>query len=581
MYNEHNAPHWTPTFRTGGGFALTHRASPRPRPTHESLPPPAASSAGPKFMKELLRRADGAASATSSTLHPKGFPSPRAHFGASMATKKLELSLPASAPVSLSHKASPRLPSREFEPPPTEPPPTTPAATSPKGSPQTLRNPPPTGSLPPNTSNEGSPKMIRAAGGSAGAPASRSAVSGAVQPPEPPQPLTGRRCGASPGTVSTANAPAWVAEPATKGLSGCAPRRSHTSSRDASHGGGGSAGFGGGGGILGGGGGPPQPPSHPLREPETLAWAPGATALTQASSSRPHTAGSQQPSPPSAAPGILDGTTIGITSSTSARGHHMNGTGTGGGGGGGASAQSAMVSCVPFPSMRHAHHLASVGRPPQGPRAPPTAPRSRDESAFDRVSNYSIRPCIHDTVLSQRFGAKAACRAPSPTTVTGPSYSYNGASPPLPPPAAGPLDNTYTPLLITPSAIYGAVLPSDINPLASPTSPHHMGTASAASFQRPEHQQRDALLDSGVLGGASVLTPREEYGKDPRHGNGGTSGASRGRGRGVPANRIVVSVRANGGMAEETATGEGEGAPPPASPGGPPPSSGADVSAPV
>ena len=40
-------------------------------------------------------------------------------------------------------------------------------------------------------------------------------------------------------------------------------------------------------------------------------------------------------------------------------------------------------------------------------------------------------------------------------------------------------------------------------------------------------------------------------------------------------------VQANGGMAEETATGEGEGAPPPASPGGPPPSSGADVSAPV
>ena len=41
--------------------------------------------------------------------------------------------------------------------------------------------------------------MIRAAGAQPAHPR-RDAVSGAVQPPEPPQPLTGRRCGASLGT---------------------------------------------------------------------------------------------------------------------------------------------------------------------------------------------------------------------------------------------------------------------------------------------------------------------------------------------------------------------------------------------
>ena len=48
-----------------------------------------------------------------------------------------------------------------------------------------------------------------------------------------------------------------------------------------------------------------------------------------------------------------------------------------------------------------------------GPRFPPAAPQARDESAISRVSNYSIRPCIHDAQLSARFGAKAACRAPA------------------------------------------------------------------------------------------------------------------------------------------------------------------------
>ena len=79
------------------------------------------------------------------------------------------------------------------------------------------------------------------------------------------------------------------------------------------------------------------------------------------------------------------------------------------------SARGALaVPCVPFPSMRHAKHLRSVQRTIAGTRGPPAAPANRDESALDRVSTSSIRPCIHDKELAIRFGAKAAFRAPSP-----------------------------------------------------------------------------------------------------------------------------------------------------------------------
>ena len=78
-----------------------------------------------------------------------------------------------------------------------------------------------------------------------------------------------------------------------------------------------------------------------------------------------------------------------------------------------AVASPANMSCVPFPSMRHAHHLSTINPGAGGPRFPPAAPQARDESAISRVSNYSIRPCIHDAQLSARFGAKAACRAPA------------------------------------------------------------------------------------------------------------------------------------------------------------------------
>jgi len=78
--------------------------------------------------------------------------------------------------------------------------------------------------------------------------------------------------------------------------------------------------------------------------------------------------------------------------------------------GAGAASQPASLAYVPFPSMRHAHHLASIPRAAVGPRNPPAAPTARDESALGRVSTYSIRPCIHDADLSLRFGAKS-CRS--------------------------------------------------------------------------------------------------------------------------------------------------------------------------
>ena len=78
-----------------------------------------------------------------------------------------------------------------------------------------------------------------------------------------------------------------------------------------------------------------------------------------------------------------------------------------------AAAGEVAMSTVPFPSVRHAHHLAMNPRPTLWSRFPPKAPLARDESAVSRVSNYSIRPCIHDAELAHRFGAKAASRVRS------------------------------------------------------------------------------------------------------------------------------------------------------------------------
>jgi hypothetical protein len=73
-----------------------------------------------------------------------------------------------------------------------------------------------------------------------------------------------------------------------------------------------------------------------------------------------------------------------------------------------------LMSAVPFPSLRHAHHLVTqrptptLGASVAGARPPPGPPTSRDESAIERMSNYSIRPCRHDASLTMRFGARSS-----------------------------------------------------------------------------------------------------------------------------------------------------------------------------
>ena len=67
------------------------------------------------------------------------------------------------------------------------------------------------------------------------------------------------------------------------------------------------------------------------------------------------------------------------------------------------------VAHVPFPSLRHARHLATitpqhVDRQP-GARQPPA---NRDESAVHRMSTESIRHRRHDERLERLYTAKAA-----------------------------------------------------------------------------------------------------------------------------------------------------------------------------
>ena len=71
-----------PTFRTGGGFALTQR-SPRARATHDNLPPPP-QMGQPKFLSDLLLRAHAEAagqhaSAQYEALHQPAHQPPSQH----------------------------------------------------------------------------------------------------------------------------------------------------------------------------------------------------------------------------------------------------------------------------------------------------------------------------------------------------------------------------------------------------------------------------------------------------------------------------------------------------------------------
>ena len=70
------------------------------------------------------------------------------------------------------------------------------------------------------------------------------------------------------------------------------------------------------------------------------------------------------------------------------------------------------VACVPFPSVRHAHHLASIAGPTASPRIPPLPPTSRDESALERISMYSIKQRRTASALQGRLHIPATSMAP-------------------------------------------------------------------------------------------------------------------------------------------------------------------------
>lgn len=380
----------TAPLRTGGGFSLTQR-SPRPRATHDTLPPPVANQPPPKFLKDLLLRVGTAESASERTdvAHKPHAPpsSPRS----------LELQVPSSV------LARQRFGWQ------TAAQPSVPHSTTPRS---TVVHVGKAGSAPPRAA------AIEAGGGRA-----QSAVEMQHRVPATQRvarlsstPLEGSHQAASSGEgrYDDNDSGALVAEP-KRGLSGCTPRSPVRAS-----------------------------PRSPVRQ--TLCGSVSSTVAVQRASFEG---------------GLPPGASGRSVSAGGGVGEMPRGAVVVDGGAG-ASAKCG-VSCVPFPSMRHAHHLASVPRPSAGPRFPPRAPSSRDESAVDTVPNYSIKPCIHDVVLSHRFGAKAASRV-----------------------------------------LADMAAAADVSVQAS------RSTSRGALMSAGGLVTRDALLGCGIMGGASVLGTREE-----------------------------------------------------------------------
>ena len=407
-------PWAVPAFRTGGGFSLTQR-SPRPRATHDCLPPPASMQAPPKFLKELLLRADGPGS-------PKVLP--RSVLGQVKGN-------PASSPRSLELQVPVSARQRRFHTPDL-------ACAALSQSPHSVH----AGAVPPRAASPRatSPRAASPRGASFEAESARGQQAGAVARGLPVVEVSRRQQISAPlmtqgslaGGVGRSSSPVvdgvaayggdgFGSEEAglrggepKRGLTGCTPRHQSSQSHKA---------------------------SSPLTNERD------ASGGTQSGAGRGSLAlGAGCAGVQSAAAGE-SGAVVSVSAGVL-------------GGAGGA------ISCVPFPSMRHANHLASVARPSAGPRYPPKAPTSRDESAVSRVSNYSIKPCIHDALLSQRFGAKASSRALA---------------------TSAPAGGTAT------SVTEGAP------PSVGSQPPHPTSAGSNGSF-----------LGSGILGGASVLASRDE-----------------------------------------------------------------------
>ena len=355
-----------PTFRTGGGFSLTQR-SPRPRLAHDNLPPAPDGHAPPKFLAQLMdRQAQSLNENASRHLQPQQQPPP---LGSGRANSKL------------SHRFE-----LDFD----------------------------NGWAPTRRQNASAPGMDTTHRRPARTPRSLGRLPVTSAPPRAAQvEALQRNGGLSPPPIN--------------------PKLPPTSLRAGS--------------------------SPPPRRPPNTNTASSSCAVLQIADAKPSRAlqGHAHKSPRAHRPAVADGGHVGFESRGNSRGSD-GGVADGMGGGGGGSARSAggrspvrtgegngspvrhnspaeghsvrpaqerparasdmnqpqagvgkdTVSCVPFPSMRHAHHLATINPPGLGGRFPPTAPENRDESALHRVSNYSIRPCIHDAQLAQRFGAKAA-----------------------------------------------------------------------------------------------------------------------------------------------------------------------------
>ena len=410
-------PWAVPAFRTGGGFSLTQR-SPRPRATHDCLPPPASMQAPPKFLKELLLRADGPSS--SKVL-------PRSVFGQ-------EKGNPASSPRSLELQVPVSVRQRRFYTP-------DPACAALSPSPHSVHAGH-AGVVPPRAASPRatSPRAASPRGASLESEGTRGQQAGAVARGLPVVEVSRRQQFSAPLMTqgSLAGGVGRSSSPVVDGVAAC-----------------GGDGFG--------------SEEAGLRGGEPKRGLTGCTPRHQ--SSQCHKASSPLANERDASGGTQSGAGQGsLTLGAGCAGGQSATAGESGavvsasagvlGGAGGA------ISCVPFPSMRHANHLASVARPSAGPRYPPRAPSSRDESAVSRVSNYSIKPCIHDALLSQRFGAKASSRALA---------------------ASAPAGGTAT------GATEGAPPPVGSHP------PHPTSAGSNGSF-----------LGSGILGGASVLASRDE-----------------------------------------------------------------------
>jgi len=350
---------WMPTFRTGGGFSLTQR-SPRPRAAHDNLPPQAAGNAQPKYLSDLLHRAPEPKVAT-----PKQQPyesTPERGVMASGGHPVLTLELPTGAPRMRGIGSAP--------------------AGVPVKQRRSQMDTPPTATI------------TAAASEATGAAATTYGTASAA---------SARRRQATPAAPTYSNLPA---EPLRRGPSGHTPRHCSKHSRVVISAGISSSA----GGVGTSGAGAASPTPAEAADGHPYAMHPG--------SPQPRAAGGGS----AGEPGSPHGPPLPATfEHPSAAEHGADGADSMGGLGGtvgsaGSKAPPHNVAFVPIPSMRHAHHLASIPRPAAGPRFPPGPPAARDESALHRVSNYSIRPCIHDTDLSARFGAKAACRGPSVST---------------------------------------------------------------------------------------------------------------------------------------------------------------------